>query len=142
MSCKAAMKSFFKISVYKYYVVGIKTVVIYVVVAIKSIKRRVFSLHAVCKIFSALDWNWIEFFWRRKTLSQWIFITNFALSTLMFWLHNTSEFIYMVIFRRWAQQNVLFEAIFFFIGYSQKFFTPCPECQKLAFYWTLPTTQF
>ena len=52
MSCKAAIKSICKISVHKYYVVGIKTVVVYVVVAIKCIKRRVFSLHAVRKIFS------------------------------------------------------------------------------------------
>ena len=52
MSCKAAIKSFCKISVHKYYVVGIKTVVVYVVVAIKCIKHRVFSLHWVRKIFS------------------------------------------------------------------------------------------
>ena len=36
ISCKAAIKSFFKISVHKYYVVGIKTVVV-VIVAIFAI---------------------------------------------------------------------------------------------------------
>ena len=51
MSCKAVIKSFCIISVHKYYVVGIKTVVI----AIKCIKHRVFSLHAVRKIFSRTE---------------------------------------------------------------------------------------
>ena len=56
----AAIKSFCKISVHKYYVVGIKTVVVYVVVAIKCIKRRVFSLHAVRKIFSRFVIVWFK----------------------------------------------------------------------------------
>ena len=48
ISCKAPLKLFCKILVQKYYVVGIKTVV----VAIKCIKRRVFFLGAVRKIVS------------------------------------------------------------------------------------------
>ena len=54
ISCKAAIKSFFKISVHKYYVVGIKTVVVVIV----AILRWVFALHAVRNIFSHLsNWN-------------------------------------------------------------------------------------
>ena len=45
-----AIKLFCKILVQKYYVVGIKTVAVYV--AIKCIKRRVFFLRAVRKIVS------------------------------------------------------------------------------------------
>ena len=47
MSCKAAIKLFCKILGQKYYVVGIKTVVVFAVVAIKYIKPRVFFLRKI-----------------------------------------------------------------------------------------------
>ena len=57
MSCDAAIKLFCKILVQKYDVVGIKTVVVYVCVAIKCFMRRVFFLLTVHKVFSQVEHN-------------------------------------------------------------------------------------